>query len=217
MTTRREFYNSPKKQQKKSFWDVFFKDSFCQVIWKIRRIYKAIYRIISRKTSICRILDLFLYLDEHTLVKYAGKKRKNLNPGENEKLGNLVWDIYIELSLSLAVYSEWKDLLYRAGYLDSFEEANFIDAYNYKKTDPSKHSLCLRYSIMCIFCIQKEKKIIMQKCNTQVEYHQNQEIFHEIWDAIIVPVRVPQNSKRNWVMIGFQGDDPSTDFRSMGE
>ncbi|KAG4306043.1 hypothetical protein PORY_000031 [Pneumocystis oryctolagi] len=224
----RESYKKSRRFQKKSFWGIFFKNSFCEVIWKICKIYKTIYRILSRKTSICRILDRYSSLDEHTLLKNFEERQKSFDSEENEKLGNLVWNIYIELCMSVTIYSEWQDLLYRAGYLDSFEETNFIDAvmtsillkkkvkYDYKSHVLSKQCLSLRYSITCIFCIEKEKKHIMQKCLTQVEYDQNREMFQEIWDAVIVSERIIQNNKKNWVMIGFQGDDPSTDFRSMG-
>ncbi|QSL65364.1 hypothetical protein MERGE_002674 [Pneumocystis wakefieldiae] len=133
----------------------------------------------------------------------------------------------IELCLSVSVYSEWKDLLYRAGSLDSFEEIKFIDTVitsivlkkkiqsNCKKDMCSKQCLCLRYSVMSIFFIQKEKKSIMQKCLTKVEYYQNRKMFEEIWDALADGIGT-RNDKKNWVMLGFQGDDPSTDFRSMG-
>ncbi|KAG4302118.1 hypothetical protein PCANB_001642 [Pneumocystis canis] len=222
------FYKNSKKAKKKGIWNGFFKGYFCEAIWRIRRIYKAIYRVISRKTSICRILDNYLCLDESYLLENIQERRKKKNFEENERLGNLVWNIYLEICMSVKIYSEWQDLLYRAGYLDSFEETNFIDAvitsillkkkikHNYEENALSKQCLCLRYSITGIFCIQKEKKYIMQKCHTQVQYYQNQQTFQEIWDALVIPERAIQNNKKNWVMIGFQGDDPSTDFRSMG-
>ncbi|EMR10588.1 hypothetical protein PNEG_01293 [Pneumocystis murina B123] len=224
---KRILNNSLKKKNKKDIFWVFLKDSICETIWRIRRIYKRIYRIVSHKTSICRILDSYISLEESSL-KWGEERRKIWNIEENKKLESLVWNIYVELCLSVSVYSEWKDLLYRAGSLDSFEEIKFIDTvitsillkkkieYSYREDMCSKQCLCLRYSVMSIFFIQKEKKSIMQKCLTEVEYYQNQKMFEEIWDALIVSGKGIQNNKKNWVMLGFQGDDPSTDFRSMG-
>ncbi|KAG5440861.1 hypothetical protein PCK2_000016 [Pneumocystis canis] len=207
------FYTNLKKPKKKGLWKAFFKGYFCEVIWRLRRLYKAIYRMISHKTAICRILDTYLYLDESCLLENVQEKRKKKNFEENEKLGHLIWNIYLEICMSVKIYSEWRDLLYRAGYLDSFEETKFIDAVitsiSLKKkikqqeddNTLSKQNLCLRYSITGIFCIQKEKKYIMQKCLTQVQYYQNQETFQEIWDALVIPGRVIQNNKKNWVMV----------------
>ncbi|KTW25602.1 hypothetical protein T552_03462 [Pneumocystis carinii B80] len=161
------------------------------------------------------------------LLKLGEEREKKRNNEENKKLESLVWNIYVELCLSAMVYEEWKGLLCKAGSLDSFEERKYIDTvitsivlkkikYNYDNELCSKQCLCLRYSVMAIFFIQKEKKSIVQKCLIEVKYHQNQEMFQEMWDSVIATGKGIQNNKKNWVMLGFQGDDPSTDFRSMG-
>eukprot|EP01080_Neovahlkampfia_damariscottae_P006840 gene6840-11001_t len=171
--------------------------SFCWVFinyfwYQITRIKKYILHLISGKSEIERILS-----------------------GKRSKTSTVLLENSISNSFQLMnIQNEKKKLNFKKYTPD--EVVNEI--LKTKKIGSPIVISNLKSSIHQIYnvelAIEKIEKIQKEKYDSSNETHEN--LLMELWENLSPNVKLTKRKCKDWSKIGFQGEDPATDFRAMG-
>lgn len=90
-----------------------------------------------------------------------------------------------------------------------------------KGIDPQQHPQFTKQLKCCLQQICGYRGLIRQLEKIRKEHYssnsnQHEELLLKLWDLLMPDTKLEKRITRQWGDIGFQGDDPSTDFRGMG-
>lgn len=138
----------------------------------------------------------------------------------------------VERSLNLSKKSQIKHLVYCLNDLcnshipESQIQIDIVDraintVLQVKKINPKYHPSFPKSFGWCVEAIFGYKRLItlveeLRLENYSSENPKHEEMLYELWNQLVPDVKLEGRITKQWQEIGFQGDDPATDFRGMG-
>jgi len=139
----------------------------------------------------------------------------------------------IERSLGLSKNAQIKHLIISLNEIIKYpikDEPTFEDIINNravnavmlaKRINPKIHSAFPKSFAMCSVAIWSYRSLYYQVENLRTELYDEDNLEHErklleLWTLLMNNKPLPSRITKQWQQIGFQGDDPKTDFRGMG-
>ncbi|XP_031520114.1 ELMO domain-containing protein 2 isoform X3 [Papio anubis] len=139
----------------------------------------------------------------------------------------------IENSLT---YSKNKVLQKATRVVQSEVDKCVDDIMKEKNINPEKDASSIRRGLIPFLCSQHCFKICMKMCLLQITGYkqlyldvesvrkrpydsdnlQHEELLMKLWNLLMPTKKLNARISKQWAEIGFQGDDPKTDFRGMG-